>query len=250
MTLEELLADTLHRADGFSPSPDLFAKVERSIEEDRAHRRRVRIVLAWVAAAVTAITVYVWVTIEPVAGVFHTGYEVPFRPLAFLTTAVMVAIVVVMGPAIRRFGETYEREVFAGSPETGTRVLRLLDIAYYLIFGAFTLMTLFFEPPAGLRPWDRQFTDHLYFEMTRIGGLLLAMAILHIVLLLSLPVVGLIHSANLRRTRIADGATSEDPVADRLDKAITIGVWLAATFVLVQLALAVIGGLVALGASG
>ena len=250
MTLEQLLTDTLHTADDFSPSPDLFAKVQRSIKEDRAHRRRVRVVLAWVAAAVVAVAAYVAATIETTTSFFHTGYEIPFRPLAFLTTAVMVTIVVVMGPAIRRFGETYEREVFAGSPETGTQVLKLLDIAYYLIFGAFILMTLFFEPPSELEPWVRQFPDHLYFEMSRLGGLLLAMAVLHIVLLLSLPVVGLIHSANLRRARIADGAVSTDALADRLDKAISVGAWLAALLILAPLVLAVLGAIIGLGAGG
>lgn len=250
MTLEQLLTDTLHRADDFSPSPDLFAKVQRSIDEDQAHRRRVRVVLAWVAVSVAAVALYVALTVQRVPSNLWGGYEVPFRALAFLTTGVMVAIVVVMGPAIRRFGETYERHVFAGSPETGTQVLRLLDIAYYLIFGAFILMSLFFEPPAELLPWERQFPDHLYFEMSRIGSLLAAMAILHIVLLLSLPVVGLIHSANLRRARIADGAESTDAFADRLDKSITIGAWLGALLVLVPLVLAVLGGIVALGAGG
>ncbi len=250
MTLEQLLTDTLHRADDFSPSPDLFAKVQRSIEEDRAHRRRVRVVFAWLIAAVAAIAVYVAMTLQPVPGNILDGYEVPFRPLAFLTTAVMATIVIVMGPAIRRFGETYERHVFAGSPDTGTQVLRLLDIAYYLIFTAYIVMTLFFEPPWELPPWERQFPDHLYFEMSRLGSLLLAMAVLHIVLLLSLPIVGLVHSANLRRARIADGGESTDPIADRLDKGITVGVWLAALLILVPLVLAVLGGIIALGAGG
>jgi hypothetical protein len=250
VTLEQLLTDTLHTADDFSPSPDLFAKVQRSIEEDRAHRRRVRVVLAWLAAAVVAIVVYVAATGNAVERDFYRGFEMPFGALALLTTVVMTAIVVVMGPAIRRFGETYEREVFAGSPETGTQVLRLLDIAYYLIFGAFILMTLFFDAPSDLQPWERQFPDHLYYEMIRLGGLLFTMAVLHVVLLLSLPVVGLIHSANLRRARIADGAVSTDALADRLDKAISVGAWLAALLILAPLVLAVLGGIIGLGAGG
>ena len=42
MTLEQVLSATLHSADDYDPSPDLFAKVQRSIDEDRAHRRRFR----------------------------------------------------------------------------------------------------------------------------------------------------------------------------------------------------------------
>ena len=40
MTFEQLVGDAPRCVDDYEPSPDLFAKVQRSIEE-RTHRRRV-----------------------------------------------------------------------------------------------------------------------------------------------------------------------------------------------------------------
>lgn len=37
MSLEKRIADALHAADTFQPSPDLFTRLQRSIEEDLAH---------------------------------------------------------------------------------------------------------------------------------------------------------------------------------------------------------------------
>ena len=246
MSLEEMLTDTLHVADDYAPSPDLFAKVQRSIEEDTAHRRRIRSAILWLGAAVTAVIAYLLATVRVANG----QVDMSFAALEVLVTAVMIAFVAVMGPAIRRFGQTYERTVFAGTPNTGTQVLRLLDIAYYLIFGAFIIMTLMFEPPRDLSLVERQFADMLSFEFERIGGLLLLMGVLHVALLLALPVIGLVHSANLRRARISSGATSDDDVAIKIDRGVNVGVWVVAAYVLFQMAVAVLGILLGLGMGG
>ena len=105
MTIEQLLGDALHAADEFDPSPDLFAKVQRSIEEDAAHRRRLRRALAWGAAVLISVCAYLAVTVRVSGGV--ASMSVP--ALELLTTALMIGVVVVLGPAIRRFGETYEQ---------------------------------------------------------------------------------------------------------------------------------------------
>ncbi len=246
MSLEQQLSDTLHTADDYMPSPDLFAKVQRSIEEDNAHRRRVRIALLWFLAGGAALTVYLLATVRVSGG----RVEMSFTSLELLISAVMIAIVAVMGPAIRRFGQTYERDAFAGNPETGTQVLRLLDIAYYLIFGAYIVMTLRFEPPQDLSLLDREFTDMLLFEAERLGGLLLLMGVLHVVLLLALPIVGLVHSANLRRARMAAGATGHDEVAAKIDRGVTVGTWVVAAYILFQMVVAVLGILIGLGMGG
>lgn len=243
MSLEKLLTDTLHTADDYAPSSDLFAKVQRSIEEDNAHRRRIRSAILWLVAALAAIAVFLVTTVRVKSG----QVDMSFANLELLVTAIMVAIIAVMGPAIRRFGETYEQSAFAGNPETGTQVLRLLDIAYYLIFGAYVVMTLVFEPPRDLPFLDRQFTDALLAEALRLGGLLLLMGLLHIALLLALPIVGLVHSANLRRARIAEGASSNDDVAARIDRGVAIGVWVVAAYVLFQMVVGVLGVLIGLG---
>lgn len=246
MTLEQLLTDTLHTADDYAPSPDLFAKVQRSIEEDNPRRRRIRQAIVWLVAAAGTVIVFLLATAKVENGLV----DMSFTSLELLVTAIMIAIVAVMGPAIRRFGLTYERAVFAGSPETGTQVLKLLDIAYYLIFGAYIVMTLMFEPPRNVPFLDQQFTDALLVETQRLGGLLLLMGLLHVALLLALPIVGLVHSANLRKARIAEGATSDDDLATKIDRGITVGVWVVAAYVLFQMVIGVLGAILALGAGG
>ena len=131
MTFEQQVEGALHSADLFQPSPDLFAKVKRSIGEDLAHRSRVRRVLGAVAASVAAVLVYLFVTVDVTSG----AWSMSFTALEVLVTVIMIGIVIVLGPAIRRFGETFERDIFRGSPETGTGMLKLLDMSYYLIFG-------------------------------------------------------------------------------------------------------------------
>ncbi|MDJ0923272.1 MAG: hypothetical protein QNJ77_01815 [Acidimicrobiia bacterium] len=246
MNLDQQLADTLHVADDYAPSPDLFAKVQRSIEEDNAYRGRLRTAVRWLVAAVAAVSAFLFATVRLENG----QVDMSFASLELLVTAVMIAIVGVMGPAIRRFGQTYERNAFAGNPETGAQVLRLLDIAYYLIFGAYVVMTLMFEPPRDLSLLDRQFTDMLRFEAERLGGLFLLMGLLHVMLLLALPVAGLVHSANLRRARIAEGATSNDEVAARVDRGVTVGTWIVAAYVLFQMVATVLLVLIGLGMGG
>ena len=246
VNLEQQLTDTLHTADDYAPSPDLFARVQRSIEEDAAHRDRLVTTMLSLGAAGAAVIVFLLVTVS-----FRDGQvDMSFASLEVLVTAIMVGIIVVMGPAIRRFGQTYERSAFAASPETGTQVLRLLDIAYYLIFGAYIVMTLMFEPAPDLQFSDRQLTDALLVQAERLGGLLLLMGLLHIVLLLALPVVGLVHSANLRRSRIGEGSTSNDDVAAKIDRGVTVGTWVVAVYVLFQMVATVLVVLIGLGMGG
>jgi hypothetical protein len=228
MTFEQLVGEALHAADDYEPSPDLFAKVRRSIDEDKAHRQRLRGVIAWLGGGVAALLVYLVLTVDVVDG----SVSMSFRSLEILVTPVMVTLVVVLGPAIRRFGETYERDVFSAGPETGARVLQLLDIAYYLVFGAYTLMTLFFDP--GLEVGGT-LADWVRVELVRLGGLLLMMGLLHVALVLALPIAGLVFSANQRQMRLAAGAVSTDPGVDRIDKVITFGAWIIAGLVVLQL---------------
>ena len=251
MTIEQLIDDALHAADNFEPSPDLFAKVQRSIDEDAAHRRRLRRVMLAVGGAIGIIAFYLAVTVDITTGTaaqaFTDRVTMPFVALEILVTAVMVGLVVVLGPTIRRFGEAYEREVFRSNARTGEAVLRLLDIAYYLIFGAYVVMTLVFDP--ALEFGDSTLPEWVRGELGRVGGLLLLMGVLHVALLMALPVVGLVHSANERRRRISNGAVAHDPVAERVDRYITVAAWVVGLLVVGDLVIAVIG-LVLGGMSG
>ena len=246
MTFEQRVESALRTADRFQPSPDLFAKVRRSIEEDRAHRTRVRCVFGAAAAAVTVVLMYIFVTVDVADGV----WSMSFTALEVLTTLIMVAIVIVLGPAIRRFGETFEQDIFRASPETGRRILQLLDVAYYLIFGAYVLMTMVYKPTRELA--HTTLTDWLSFELaaTRLPGLLLLMGVLHVALLLALPVVGLIFNANGRRERIMAGVPSVDAGMDKVDTAITVVSWVLAILLVLDVVAALLVVVAGLGASG
>jgi hypothetical protein len=108
--------------------------------------------------------------------------------LEVLVAAVLVTTVVVLGPLIKRFGRTYAGDVFHGSPRTGKSYLVLMDVAYYLIFGAYVLFTLRFEPGDD---WSETVSAaQLQAATVRLGGMLLLMGVLHGANVLSLPVVG------------------------------------------------------------
>ncbi len=240
MTIEQLVGDALRAADTYEPSPDLFAKVQRSIDDDAAHRRRVRRALTWVGIGLMVTAVYLLATVDVVDGTVSMS----FTALEVLTTVVMILIVVLVGPAIRRFGEHYEKDAFGSDPEVGAHVLRLLDLAYYLIFGAFIVITLVFDPAlvfeerfAVLR--DGWLAVWIRGELVRVAGLLLLMGLLHVALLVALPIAGLVHSANERRRRIMAGAVSGDALADRVDRTITVAAWVVALLVTVVLLFAV-----------
>lgn len=243
MTFEQLVGDALHAADDYQPSADLFAKVQRSIEEDAAHRTRVRNVLVSMLVGLLVIVAYFALTVDVADGVV----SMPFRALDVLATALMIAVVIVAGPAIRRFGKTYEGDAFSARRETGPHVLRLLDFSYYLIFGAYILMSMEFDPVSNIGP---ELADWLAGEFARIGGLLLLMGILHVLLLIALPVVGLVFSVNERRLRIVDGNVSIDEGANRIDRAVTVAAWVIAGIVVLQLVFAVLNVLVVIGPQG
>lgn len=243
MTIERLVGSALHAADDFQPSPDLFAKVQRSIDEDAAHRSRVKRGLIWTAVSVVFVAAYLALTVERVDGAFAMS----FTALELLVTALMIVIVVVLGPAIRRFGEQYEQDAFRSSPTTGKRVLNLLDIAYYLIFSAFVVVTLVFDPAL---EFDANLASWIRAEVVRVASLLVLMALLHVALLLALPVAGLVHCANEWRLRMAAGMESTDPVARRIDRVVTIVAWVVAVLVALELVFLVLNLVLAIGAPG
>jgi hypothetical protein len=108
--------------------------------------------------------------------------------LEIIVDLLLVTIVLVLGPLIKRFGKTYAGDVFRANPRTGKSYLVLMDFAYYLIFSAYILFTINFsrEPGWGEMVSARQ----LESETARVGGMVLLMGILHGLNVLSLPVVG------------------------------------------------------------
>ena len=72
--------------------------------------------------------------------------------LELITVGVMIAVVGVLGPLIKRFGKAYAADVFRANPRTGKSYLVLMDFAYYMIFGAYVLFVIKWEPDQG---WEQ-----------------------------------------------------------------------------------------------
>ena len=124
----------------------------------------------------------------------------------FILVAVLATIVTVLGPLIKRFGKGYAADVFRANPRTGKSYLVLMDFAYYLIFGAYTLFTIRFARDVG-GGWTQEVSaPQLQASVARVGGMLLLMGLLHGLNVLSLPVIGRLFSLN---RRLDDG--EEDP---------------------------------------
>lgn len=111
--------------------------------------------------------------------------------IELITNIVLVVMVLVLGPLIKRFGRAYAGDIFRGNPRTGKSYLVLMDVAYYLIFTALILFTVTLSQP---REWMETAADplgnQLQHELARLGGLLLLMGVLHGLNVLSLPLVG------------------------------------------------------------
>ena len=71
----------------------------------------------------------------------------PWWVLELATTAVLIGIALWLGPFIKRFGRAYAADVFHDNPLTGKSYIVLTDVVYYLIFTAYILFTVHFEPP-------------------------------------------------------------------------------------------------------
>jgi hypothetical protein len=106
--------------------------------------------------------------------------------IELIANLVLLAIVFVLGPLIKRFGRAYAGDVFRANPRTGKSYLVLMDVAYYLIFVAYILFTVSLTRPIEWRQVGAQLED----ELIRVGGMLLLMGVLHGLNVLSLPLVG------------------------------------------------------------
>jgi hypothetical protein len=168
-----------------------------SIEEDRAHRRRVR-----ASVVVTSAVLVGLVTLGATAvrdGPFGSYVSRPV--MEALELIGLVVVVVVMGPALRRFGRNYAHDLLPATERLTTTLLRLLDVAYYLVFAGYILLTTQFEFDLGAPgvPASRDLSQQLHEAAIRFGGLLLTMGVLHAVTLFVLPVVALVHNSTRHR---------------------------------------------------
>ena len=116
--------------------------------------------------------------------------------LELIWFAVMVGMALWLGPFIRRFGKAYAADVFRANPRTGKSFIVLMDVAYYLVFFAYILFTVRFEPD---RKWDQTVNAaQLQGSTVRLGGILLIVGLLHGLNVLTLPIMGRIFTLNRR----------------------------------------------------
>ena len=173
--------------------PDLFARVTWSLEEAHArHRFRVRLV------AGAAVFVAALLALALVLSDIEDGRIVmPWWVVELVTNIVLVALAVVLGPFIKRFGRSYAADVFRANPRTGKSYLVLTDIAYYLIFAAFILFTVRFEEDP---EWAASRAALWQHELARVGGILLIMGLLHTANVVALPVIGNLLQGTRKRS--------------------------------------------------
>jgi preprotein translocase subunit SecY len=186
-------------------SPDLFARIQLSIEDDRRHRRQLRRAVGIAACLLGAIAAVVFATTERRQGELVMDWWV----LELLTDAALVGLALWMGPLIKRFGKSYAADVFRANPRTGKSFIVLTDIAYYLIFAAYIMFTIRYSPAAN---WSTTVAaEQLQYETARIGGILLIIGVLHGVNLLALPVMGRLLTLNRQLDDTAPHIGPGDP---------------------------------------
>ena len=193
MAMEDRLRDALHDgAAAVEDSPDLFARVLLSIEDDRLRRRRRARAVAILACLAGATAAFVVAVTEPGEGKPLMDWWI----LELMTTALLVVLALWLGPFIKRFGKSYAADVFRSNPRTGKSFILLTDIAYYLIFLSYILFTISYEPKSG---WSETVNaQQLQHETARVAGILLIIGLLHGLNLLALPVMGRLLTLNRR----------------------------------------------------
>lgn len=230
MSLERRITEALHAADDYRPSVDLFSRLHHSIEEDTAYRRRVRYSFVGGAFALVLLVVFFGsVATRPGAG----EIVVPRWSLELAGTAIAVAVLLTLGPVLRRMGGSLLQEIFHLNPVTGYRFSRLLDIAYFLFFGG-RIITGF--DPRALDTLVELRGEDMLQELFQLGGFLLSLGLAHIANLALLPVIGLLFTSLTRRARRRDAgsaAPSIAPRARRADRLATAIVTTAAVLALV-----------------
>lgn len=196
MSTEQRLMDALHAAQQYEPSPDLWDRVVHSIEEDGRHRRRV-----WTTIATVAATLLVAAAIAAAsAQTAPTGFRFDWRLTEALENALLVILVATLGPAIRRFGRGYAGDLFQQHSGTGEHLLRLLDVSYYLMFSGYILLTARLAETEAFVMFRGG--DQIEEAAVRIGGLLLAMGLLHATTLIAMPMVAFVFNTTQTGRRL------------------------------------------------
>jgi hypothetical protein len=209
--LEDRLRDALSAgAEQIEESPDLFARIKGSIEDERQRRAWRRRVARSTAAAVAALMALVAYVTEYREGALLMDWWI----LELITAGLLVVIVIMLGPFIKRFGRSYAAEVFRANPTTGKSFIVLMDFAYYLVFGAYVLFTPVFKQLSSWAPTVN--AVQLKDETMKVAGIFLLMGVLHGVNLLILPIIGRLLMLNRQLDMQMREAERGQPPADTL----------------------------------
>ena len=187
MNVEQRLINALQAGVPVEPSPDLWSRVVHSIEEDRAHRRRVLVSFKALAAMAVALFVIAIMNVIDTPN----GQQVRVPAMELIETIALVSLVAVLGPAVRRFGRGYAHDLWRTTPEMPTALLRLLDVAYLLVFGGYILLTTYFDFGRS----TAVVAEQVEAMLQRVGGLLLIMGLLHAATIMVLPLVALVSNS-------------------------------------------------------
>ena len=203
--IETRLRDALLQgAAAMHESEDLFARVQLSIDEDRRLRRQRRRRFAVLTCLAGALASIVFAVTDLEQGRLLMDWWV----LELISTGLLAAIALWLGPLIKRFGRSYAADVFRANPRTGKSFIVLTDVAYYLIFFSYILFTVSYEPKGS---WDDVVTPaQLQHETARLGGILLTIGLLHGLNLLALPVMGRLLTLNRRLDEETPPTTGRD----------------------------------------
>lgn len=194
MNVEQRLVEVFQTSERVEPTPDLFSRVVHSIEEDRRHRRRVVRTTAVLATTFLALVVAGALSIEGDGALVRVH-----RPtLEILEAIALTTILVVLGPAIRRFGRNYAADLWPRGAQTPRLLLRLLDLAYYLVGAGYVLLSTEFQ----FGTFDGLLAEQLGDASVRIGGLLLALGALHAATLFVLPLIAFVDNATRSGRRL------------------------------------------------
>lgn len=186
-------------------NPDLFARVNLSLDEARARRRFRWKLVGWVLAFIAANTALALA----LSDFDNRRFVMSWWVIELITNIVLVALAIGLGPFIKRFGRSYAADVFRANPRTGKSYLVLTDVAYYLIFTSFVMFTVTFVEASD---WKRSTGAQLKHEVARVGGILLIMGVLHAANVVALPIIGRLLSNNKRldesQVELASGGLS------------------------------------------
>lgn len=245
MSVERQLAEALRAVDTIQPSPDLLARVERSIVETRKSRRRRWAIslLALTLLGAVAGWLLLGVRTAPVGVLVIDGWRLVIAQLA-----ISGALVVTLAPNIRRFARSYVDDVFHLSAGTGDRFLVVLDLAYYVFFAGLLVV----DADAWGLDSIVNLSDGLETLFGRVGFVLLAMGLLHAANIALLPALGLVFNSivrlDLRRDASLDvpDESFRAKVADRNARSFAIGLLVLALALALTFAIGPLGGLISL----